>query len=270
MKVKRETPIPENKIKAVKELTDLMKVKKTILLVSIKDIPGSQFQEISKKMRKKAIVKVPKKNLIYRAIEESKNESLKQFKNQIKEDFCLLFSDEDSYDLAADLLSKTSPSKAKAGQIALTDIEIPAGPTDLVPGPAISELGAVGIQIQIKDGKIEIKAPKIIAKAGEPISEKATGIMAKLELEIKIDQEGALKDLVNNYQKALGFAVNVGYYSDQTIKLMVQKAARQERRLIRVISGEPEEVVQVAEEPKEVKKEEPKVDASAGLASLFG
>ena len=51
---------------------------------------------------------------------------------------------------------------------------------------------------------------------------------------------------------------------------MVQKAARQERRLIRVISGEPEEVVQVAEEPKEVKKEEPKVDASAGLASLFG
>ena len=92
----------------------------------------------------------------------------------------------------------------------------------------------------------------------------------KLYLEIKIDQEGALKDLVNNYQKALGFAVNVGYYSDQTIKLMVQKAARQERRLIRVISGEPEEVVQVAEEPKEVKKEEPKVDASAGLASLFG
>ena len=292
MKVKRETPIPENKIKAVKELIDLMKVKKTVLLVSIKDIPGSQFQEISKKMRKKAIVKVPKKNLIYRAIDESKNESLKEFKNQIKEDFCLLFSDDDSYDLAADLLSKTSPSKAKAGQIALTDIEIPAGPTDLVPGPAISELGAVGIQIQIKDGKIEIKAPKIIAKAGEPISEKATGIMAKLDikpfkigfipvcaydlksnklyLEIKIDQEGALKDLVNNYQKALGFAVNVGYYSDQTIKLMVQKATRQERRLIRVISGEPEEVVQVAEGPKEEKKEEPKVDASAGLASLFG
>ena len=260
MKVKRETPIPENKIKAVKELIDLMKVKKTVLLVSIKDIPGSQFQEISKKMRKKAIVKVPKKNLIYRAIDESKNESLKEFKNQIKEDFCLLFSDDDSYDLAADLLSKTSPSKAKAGQIALTDIEIPAGPTDLVPGPAISEK-ATGIM-----AKLDIKPFKIgfIPVCAYDLKSN------KLYLEIKIDQEGALKDLVNNYQKALGFAVNVGYYSDQTIKLMVQKATRQERRLIRVISGEPEEVVQVAEGPKEEKKEEPKVDASAGLASLFG
>ena len=60
--MKREAPIPENKVKAVKEFGDLIKNKRTILVASIKDIPGGQFQEIVKKLRGKAIVKVPKKN----------------------------------------------------------------------------------------------------------------------------------------------------------------------------------------------------------------
>ncbi len=46
------------------------------------------------------------------------------------------------------------------------DLEIPAGPTDLIPGPAISEMGALGIQIQIQGGKIEVKQPRIVTKKG--------------------------------------------------------------------------------------------------------
>lgn len=59
--MKRENPIPQSKIKSLKELAELIKTKKTILIASIKDIPASQFQEIGKKLRGKAIVKVPKK-----------------------------------------------------------------------------------------------------------------------------------------------------------------------------------------------------------------
>lgn len=53
--------VPAYKIKTVKELSDLIKNKRTVLVASIKNIPGSQFQEISKKLRGKARVKVPKK-----------------------------------------------------------------------------------------------------------------------------------------------------------------------------------------------------------------
>ncbi|MFC1682433.1 50S ribosomal protein L10, partial [Nanoarchaeota archaeon] len=48
--------IPEKKINAVKELKELIKNKKTVLIASIKSLPGSQFQEIGKKLRGKAIV----------------------------------------------------------------------------------------------------------------------------------------------------------------------------------------------------------------------
>ena len=62
------------------------------------------------------------------------------------------------------------------------DIEIKAGPTNLVPGPAISELGALGIQISIDEGKISIKFPKIIVKKGGEISEGVASLLQKLNI----------------------------------------------------------------------------------------
>ena len=79
--------VPKKKINIVKELSDLIKNKKTILIASIKNLPASQFQEIGKKLRGNVIIKVPKKNLIFRAIDESKNEKAEQIKKQIKETF---------------------------------------------------------------------------------------------------------------------------------------------------------------------------------------
>ena len=67
--MKQQNQIPESKKKTVAELSELIKNKKTVLIASIKDLPASQFQEIGKKLRGKAIVKVPKKNLIFRALE---------------------------------------------------------------------------------------------------------------------------------------------------------------------------------------------------------
>ncbi|MEN7982036.1 MAG: 50S ribosomal protein L10 [Nanoarchaeota archaeon] len=286
--------IPERKINIVKEIADLIKNKKTVLIASIKNLPASQFQEIGKKLRGKAIVKVPKKNLMFRAIDESGNKEAEKIKEQIEDSIAILFSDLDSFELAGELLKSKTPAKAKEGQEAPFDIEVEAGPTDLVPGPAISELGALGIQIQIDKGKINIKEPKVIAKEGSKISQAAADIMAKLDikpfsvgfiplsgfdtktgilyLEIKIDKVGTIEKLKTSYGKSLSFAMEIGYICGETARLMVQKAAGQEKRLIRIISGEPEEVVEAPEEvpKKEPKKEEEKAPAAAGLGALFG
>ena len=244
--------IPEKKLKAVKELKDLFN-KNSVLIASIKGIPASQFQEISKKLRGKAIIKVPKKNLIFKVIDETGKEKNQELKKEINADFAILFSDLDVYDLGAELAKNKTLSKAKAGQIAPIDIEIPAGPTDLVPGPAISELGALGIQIQIQGGKIEIKEPKIVAKKGEKISEKASELMGKLGikpfsigfipvagldtkkqeiyLEININSEETVEELKKSFSKALPFAVSIGYVNDDTIKFLLLKAHTHEKAL---------------------------------------
>lgn len=245
----KATKIPEKKKKAVLELSKLVQEKNTVLIVSIKNIPGTQFQEIVKKLREKAIVKVPKKSLIIKALNSSKEEEIKKIKESIDSDFAVLFSDLDAFDLAIDLVKSKSPSKAKAGQIAPEDIEIPAGPTDLVPGPAISELGALGIQIQIEGGKITIKSSKVVAKKGNKISQGAADMMGKLDIKpfsigftplsafdnltktfypvMDIDPEVTLEKLKEDYQKALSFSVNMGYATPETITFLISKAGRQ-------------------------------------------
>ncbi len=241
--------VSDRKKKAVTELTKLIQEKKTLLIASIKNIPGSQFQEIVKKLRGKAVVKVPKKNLMIKAIDSSKDEEIRKLKESITSDFAILFSDLDCFELAIDLIRKKSPAKAKVGQIAPEDIEIPAGPTDLVPGPAISELGALGIQIQIEGGKITIKAPKVIAKKDTKITQQAADMMSKLDIKpfsiglipvaafdnltktlypvIDIQPEKTLEDLKYAFGKALPFAVQIGYTTPDTITFLIGKAGRQ-------------------------------------------
>jgi len=302
---KQKAHVSEIKKQTVKELSELVKTKKTILIASIKNIPGGQFQEIVKKLRGKAIVKVPKKNLIFRALDQTDKEvkeEVKKLKEKIDDAFAILFSDLDAFELAGVLLKNQSPAKAKPGQIAPTDIEIPEGPTELVPGPAISELGALGIQIQIEQGKITIKEPKVVVQEGKKISQGAADIMAKLDIkpfkvgfiplcafdtkenkfysEIKIDKEGTLAELKYAAGKALPFAVSIGYISKDTVKVMIQKASAQANKIHRIMTGEPEPTPETAQAPdaeepskpkqEEKSKEEKAADAGAGLASLFG
>ena len=289
MKKKILSHVSKEKINTVKELADLIKGKKTILIADISSIPESQFQKIGKKLRGKAIIKVPRKNLFFRAIDESKNETLQKIKEFFNRPLAILFSDLDSYDLAGELIKNKSPAKAKPGQIAPDDLEVPAGPTDLVPGPAISELGALGI-------KIEIKEPKVLTKKGEKISDGVSAMLSKLGImpftvglipissydskenkiyiDIKIDREKAINELKDSYERLLGFAVNLGYLTKETTPLILQKAASHEKRIIKFITGEPDEVITVQEEKKNdispSKKEEKQVSAAEGLASLFG
>jgi large subunit ribosomal protein L10 len=299
---KPKAQVSEVKKQTVKELTNLVKTKKTILIASIKNIPGGQFQEIVKKLRGKAIVKVPKKSLIIRALDSTDKELTEQvekLKTKIDDSFAILFSDLDAFELAGVLLKNQSPAKAKPGQEAPSDIEIPEGPTELVPGPAISELGALGIQIQIENGKITIKEPKVVAQEGKKISQGAADIMSKLDIkpfkigfiplcafdvkenffyeELKIDKEGALTDLRYAAGKALPFAVAIGYTTKDTVKVMISKAGAQANKIHRIMTGEPDpepiaaSTEEAKEEPKKEEKseEEKAADAGAGLASLF-
>src|SRR3989344_3888733 len=111
-----------------------------------------------------------KKNSKLNAKESSKKQNIHELKDHIKEDNAILISQMDAFDLAGKLAESKSPVKAKVGQIAEMDIHIEPGPTELVAGPVVSELGALGLKIEIKGGKIEIKEAKIIVKKGQAIS----------------------------------------------------------------------------------------------------
>ncbi|MFH1290077.1 MAG: 50S ribosomal protein L10, partial [Nanoarchaeota archaeon] len=198
---------------------------------------------------------------------------------------CLMFSDKDSFELAGILTDNQSPAKAKAGDVALSDIKVEAGPTDLMPGPAISELGAVGLKIAVENGKLAIKNGATIVKEGDVIDSKVASVLGKLNIlpmkvgfiplvaydaesgmiykDIKIDKEGALVELKTAIGKAFGFAVNLGYVVKETISYFISKAAMEEKALaakVEVGGGDKKKAEESAEEakPEESKVEEEK------------
>ena len=242
--------VPEFKKKNVDELAKKLKASKTVLIASMKGLPSSQFHSIKKKLRGTADIKVAKKSALIRAIEKTEKGALQNLKEQIKSDTTIFFSDLDAFELSALLEESQSPTKAKTGDIPLEDISIEPGPTDLVPGPAISELSGVGLKVSVEDGKLAIKKGAVVAKAGEPIKENVAGVLSKLGITpmkvgfeplaaydsktdkvyvgIKIDKKAALEALREAIGKSMGFAVNMKYLVKETLSHFLAKAKAEE------------------------------------------
>ncbi len=241
-----EKKVPQKKVNEVKKLTEKIKNSETLMIISIKNLPSKQFQDIKKSIRKDAFIQVAKKNILTRAVKGLNKESALPLEKYIKENCAFAMSDIEGFELAGLLYNKKTPVFAKTGQVAPSDIEVKEGPTDLVPGPAISELGALGIQISVENGKIAIKAPKVIVKQGNAISEGAASILQKLNIQpfsvglepiaiydlktekiytdIKIDSESTINELKSAAGKALGFAQKIKYYCKETIGYLLSKA----------------------------------------------
>jgi large subunit ribosomal protein L10 len=240
------THVSEEKKQAVKNLAQKIKEGKCIMLVSIKNIPSSQLQKIKKDLRGKASIEVAKKTILLRAIDEAKVEELMKLKDSIQEDMGLLISNDDAFEISALLTDNKNPIGAKEGQIAEADITIDEGPTELVPGPVISELGSLGLQIMVEDGKITIRKSKIAVKKGDKVTGSAASIFQKLGIKpfmiglnplafydsqtkkvyvgVKIDKKAKLAELLGIFAKARGFAVNMTYPTKETIGMILGKA----------------------------------------------
>ncbi len=275
---KKERKISEKKIKTVKRLVSFINDNDTIVIASIKNLPAKQFQDIRKKLRGKAEVIVVKKRIMLKAIEESKSKNLDVLKEHVQEDSAILFSKEDAFMLAGFLAENKNPIKAKAGQMAIEDIEVEEGPTDLLPGPAISEFGNLGIKIAVEEGKIAVKEKRVIVKKDEKISEAAASLMAKLDikpfkigleplaiydgktgkiyLDVKIDKEKATEDIKIAAFKSLEFAQKIVYYCKETIGFLFGKANANRAALEKLQPEEPKE--EKSEGEKEKKQEENK------------
>ncbi len=160
-------------------------------------------------------------------------------------------------------MSEVFLAQAKTGDIAPEDIRIESGPTELLPGPAISELSSVGLRVAVEEGKIYIKQGGVIAKKGQAISNNAANVMAKLGImpmkvgfipvaaydsvsekiysDIKIDKQKTLEELREMVGKAFGFSVNIKYMCKETIKWFISKAGLEEKAFDKIISSKQAE-----------------------------
>jgi large subunit ribosomal protein L10 len=248
--------ISEAKAKKVKEIIRFINDSDTFMVVSSMSLPSGQFQEIRKKIRGSAEMMVVRKKIMLKVLESLGGEIAK-IGDHINENTALIFSKLNPFEISAMLSENKSPAKAKAGQTAEEDISIEPGPTDLVPGPAISELQSLGLKIQIEDGKITIREGKVIAKAGQPITAPAAGLMSKLNIlpfkigfepiaaysgvdkkiyvGINVDKAKSLSEFKNSYSGAIALAVSLAYPAKEALPFILAKAAAHEKAISKLI-----------------------------------
>jgi large subunit ribosomal protein L10 len=195
-----------------------------------------------------------KKGLISLALKDVKNKKNIEKLNEIKiNEPGLILTQMEPFKLFRILKSNKSLTYAKENDIAPDDLMIRAGATNLLAGPAIGELQRLKIPSMIKEGKIHVREDTTVVKKGELISSQLAGLLKKLDIQpiliginllavwedeviygkevLDVDEKLYAKKISDAYISALNLAVNVGYLTKDSIKILIQKAFLEAKNL---------------------------------------
>ena len=238
------------KQKIVQELVDLMGSGKTVAVASIDRVPADLLQKIRRELRGQATIRVVKRRLLLRALEQLKGklpgiEGLEEYANG---PVAVIVTDLDPFRLFKKLKEFKRYAPVKAGQIAPVDIVVPAGISP-VPAPMIAEIKAAGIPSKVTRGFVEVTEDYVAVKAGEVVPEALANALAKLDVKpieimlavqaawnegivfprdvLDVSVEEVLSQLATAHMHAINLAVNAGYPTTESLPIMLAKAYRE-------------------------------------------
>ncbi len=240
-------PAIKKKADQVKELLEEMKNYKTVVLLNLQKLPDALLQNLRKKIKENGgKVKVLRKAVITRLLQS--NPVLASQVDNCDKPLALVLTNQSPYEVYSFLRTNKKKRAAKVGDVPKEDIVVPAGETDLPPGPALSELKAAGIAVQIKGGKIHVIKDSVVAKAGEEIKEKQVKALQTLgimpfevmatmlfgfdgnyvySMDVLSIGDTIQEDLQQAFSQSFNLSVNAGYPTTQNIELLLQTALQQ-------------------------------------------
>ena len=232
----------------VTELEKLIGDKPVIGIVNVKGIPGPQIQKMRQNLYGKAILRISKIKLLMIAFEEmeSKKDGIVDLIHSLDGQVALIATDMNPFKLFQVLEQSKTPAPVKGGEISPDDIEIKAGETAFKPGPIVGELQRVGIPAAIEQGKVVIKADKVVVKEGETISTDLAQMLTRLGIypltvgldlqavyengvifektQLDIDPQQFLDQMSSGVSAGFNLAFNINYPNPMTILPLLQTA----------------------------------------------
>ncbi len=252
------------KLEETEAIKGLLSKYPVIGIANIEGIPAPQFQEIREKTKGQVVIRVTRKRLLKRAIEESKPE-LKGLIEYMDGPIAVVFSDVDAFRLYNNLKGMKSMAPVKAGQIASQDIVVPAGDTGLPPGPALGDLKAAGINAKIEGSTIKVLKDSVVAKKGDVIKQTVANALNKLGVKpreiflklsavydngmifksevLDIDEERIVSDIRDAYKSAFNLAANSAYPAKPVVDTILMKASTNARNLALEIAFPAKQVI---------------------------
>lgn len=240
-------PTIKKKIEQAEKAVEQMKNYKTVAMLDLRNLPTALFQSLRKRIREEGgVVLVLKKPVISRVL--AANKKLASHVSECDKPVALIYTNLSPYEINVFFKQHRKKRAAKVGDVALVDIIVPEGDTDLPPGPALSELKAAGLNVQIKGGKIAVVKDSTVAKAGEKLTTpkvkalQTVGIMpfetmasmifafdgeysyAKSLLDIG---DTILADLSGSLAQGMNVSINACYPTAQNINILLGDAYKQ-------------------------------------------
>ncbi|MBL7160929.1 MAG: 50S ribosomal protein L10 [Candidatus Aenigmarchaeota archaeon] len=242
--------VSKKKIRLVKEVEKQLEEYPVVGLLNMHKLPARQLAEIREKLRGKAVIRMVKKRLILRVLENRKLSALDEY---VQGEPALFLSKEDPFKIAKVIQQSTSEAPARPGDVAPREIEIKAGPTSLSAGPVIGELQKVKIPAGVEGEKITIKKDTVLAKEGDIISQELSDVLLKLSIqpmEIRLNLLAAWEDgvvynkdilfipsdyyineLKSAVSRSLSLSIHCRLFTPETIPVMLSQASQQAEAL---------------------------------------
>lgn len=243
----------EKKEKELAGLKNLFKNYKAIGMVDMKKMPTKQMQLIKKFLGDRAMIKISKKSIVEIAMKESGKNLIGHLPKQP----ALVFTNLDPFVFFKEINSMKFKVYAKEGYVVDEDVVVNPGPTDLLPGPAISELQKVGIIAGVEGGKIAVKKTSTILKKGQEVTKDVAGVLRKLKLqvaEVKLNVSSIFDGMLYNketlelvevyprklkeaFNQALNLSVSIEYPTKENVKYLLMKAFQRAKGLEKKVGG---------------------------------
>jgi len=246
--------VSKRKEREVEEIKELIEKYPVVGLIDLFKMPSRQLQSIRKTMRKDALIKMCKKSVLSLAIKKvtGKENIQKLSELQVKEP-TLILSNIDAFKLFKALKKSKSPGYAKTNDLATDDILVPAGPTNLMAGPAIGEFQRAKIPAMVKEGKIHVREDVVVVKKNQVISAQLANLLKKLDIQpmeiginvlavwegevvydkniLDVDEDVLTQRMKEAHAYALNLSLNLCYPNEESIKILILKGYQHGRNL---------------------------------------
>ncbi|ALU11650.1 acetyl-CoA biotin carboxyl carrier [Ignicoccus islandicus DSM 13165] len=247
---------PEWKVRMLNEVAEQLSKHDVFLVVDLTKTPANVVHKFRKKYRKELeYIRTLKNNIVRKAFEKSNIELPKEMDEALTGTNLFIATDENPFLVALKISKFSVPGYPKPGDIAETEIVIPAMDTGLKPGPMLSTFGKLKIKTMVKGGTIHIAKDTVVAKPGDVISPELVSVLMTLGItpvEIKLKLKGAYikslgrwvpasellldiesykKELMEAYLNALKLGAEIAYPVPEVLELSLTKAMQNALKL---------------------------------------
>lgn len=241
---------PKKKRLMYQEMMKFPKEYNALAISNLNKVRASQLMQLRKKFRAEMKFRVVKNKVVQRAFEKIDIiPRLSEFSDKLEGQCLLLFTNTNPFRLNLIFDKSKIFLPAKGGDIAPTEIIVPAGNTGITPGPVLSEFKEANVPTKIDQGSIWVVKDTRVAKPGDQISQKLASLLSKLDVkpieagisvscaladgllfteeDLKIDLNAYVKEMAKGASEGLNLAILCGYLTPETVRPLILQAGQE-------------------------------------------